>query len=364
LRAAGGVRTVAVPAETGFDTQDPLATEREIWRDRLEVMRCSTPLAEHTLQAHIARFLEDKRADMAAGLLTAGRVNALRLILERFQKWAGSDVPVAELGSQTLIDYRAKLLQLVEEETWARSTANEHLGTIKSFVRWLWQIEAIVTLPRVLDGKNKTLDIGTSRSPIVVFTTEEIKHLLQNASTRTALYILLMLNTGMTQKDIADLDFAEVDWDAGRITRKRSKTRSHNGVPKVDYLLWPETIKLLRQERCSHSSGRVLLNEEGLALWLEELRDDGTYRKSDNVQKAYLRLTRKLKIAKPLKSLKKTSATLIRGNRSYQGLEDLFLGHAPQKMSDQHYAQAPTGMLDEAITWLRDAYGIDDIRIA
>lgn len=357
----GGIRTEIVPAETGLNTPAPLAMEREIWRDRLDVMRRSASLVENTLKAHIAKFLEDKRANMAAGLLTAGRVEKLRSQLEQFQLWAGSDLPLTEIVSQTLIDYRVHLLQLVEAEKWSRTTANERMGTVRTFVHWLWQVEAISTLPRVLDGKTKTLEIGNSCSPIVVFTTEEIERLLKNATTRTALYILLMLNTGMTQKDISDLDFSEVDWDAGRILRKRSKTRHHEGVPQVDYLLWPETLRLLRQERCSRSSGCVLLNEGGRPLWSEEILDDGKYRKNDNVRNAFGRLARKLEIAKPLKSLKKTSATKIRGHQSYRGLEDLFLGHAPQKISDQHYAQSPTSMLDKAISWLREEYGIEKI---
>ena len=49
--------------------------------------------------------------------------------------------------------------------------------------------------------------------------------LVTNTSDRTKLYILLMLNCGMTQKDVADLQKTEVDWDAGYISRKRSKTR-------------------------------------------------------------------------------------------------------------------------------------------
>ena len=50
-----------------------------------------------------------------------------------------------------------------------------------------------------------------------------------------------MINCGMTQVDIADLQPKEVDWDRGRIRRKRSKTDDHEQVPTVDYALWPRT---------------------------------------------------------------------------------------------------------------------------
>ena len=53
------------------------------------------------------------------------------------------------------------------------------------------------------------------------------------------------------------------------------------------------------------------------------------------------------------------SATLIRGNQKYTSLESLFLGHAPQSMSDRHYAVAPQALLDEAIVWLGGEYGLE-----
>jgi len=54
------------------------------------------------------------------------------------------------------------------------------------------------------------------------------------------------LNCGMTSKDISDLHPAQVDLDRGTITRKRSKTHEWANVPVVQYRLWAETIRLLR----------------------------------------------------------------------------------------------------------------------
>ena len=43
-----------------------------------------------------------------------------------------------------------------------------------------------------------------------------------------------------------DLQHFEIDWNAGRILRKRSKTRKHENVPEVCYKLW-----------CKHRSENV-----------------------------------------------------------------------------------------------------------
>ena len=81
-------------------------------------------------------------------------------------------------------------------------------------------------------------------------------------------------------------------------------------------------------------------------------------KKNDNVRNAFHRLQQKTGINKPLKSLKKTSASLIRNNSNYASLEGLFLGHAPQSMSEKHYTVAPQTLLDEAIVWLGTEFGI------
>ena len=109
----------------------------------------------------------------------------------------------------------------------------------EEFHRWLWRQKAIPTLPRTLDRKCRDLCISKLVASIVVFTKEEVTSLLADASDRTKLYILLMLNCGMTQKDIADLQVSEVDWREGRIIRKRSKTGDRENVPTVNYKLWP-----------------------------------------------------------------------------------------------------------------------------
>eukprot|EP00456_Euglypha_rotunda_P047291 TRINITY_DN3770_c0_g1_i3.p1 TRINITY_DN3770_c0_g1~~TRINITY_DN3770_c0_g1_i3.p1 ORF type:complete len:172 (+),score=28.87 TRINITY_DN3770_c0_g1_i3:172-687(+) len=167
-----------------------------------------------------------------------------------------------------------------------------------------------------------------------------------------------MLNCGMTQKDIADLRKSEVDLNAGRIIRKRSKTENFDSVPTVNYLLWPDTVSLLKQFQNHGDDPRALVNANGSALWAEQLDTEGKYGKTDNIRNAFSRLTRKVGLPKPLKSLKKTSSSKLRDHDKFNGLEDLFLGHAPQKMSDKHYTTAPQKLLDSAIRWLASEYGL------
>jgi integrase len=380
---APGEPVVITPTQEQIDRLDgsPLRIARELWRDRLAVMKRKAAPEDESLQAHIQKYLKQKEAEAEASQVSTGRCYALRLHLTHFQDWLGKDTSVKEIDGEVLINFRTHVLGKAATKEWTKTTASHYMTTTKSLVRWLWQSNAIPTLPRVLDGRSETLKITKTKPGIVTFTMEEIKALLADASDRTKLYILLMLNCGMTQKDISDLLVTEVDWKEGRIIRKRSKTSEEENVPVVNYKLWPETFRLLQQERDAKSKDRVLVNSNGGPIWSEEITKDGKYRKTDNVKNAFdrLRTVKKIEeppdapkkrsarkveravkatIDKPLKSLKKTSASLLRDNAKFSNLEKLFLGHAPQSMSDKHYAKVPQKLLDQAVLWLGKQYGL------
>ena len=114
-------------------------------------------------------------------------------------------------------------------------------------------------------------------------------------------------------------------------------------------------------ERTASHEHLALLNASGSPLWADGHIPEGKYWKNDNIRNAYERLQKKTGIGKPLKSLKKTSASLIRGNGEFTGLESLFLGHAPQSMADRHYAAIPQDLLDRAINWLREQYRLPEM---
>src|SRR5262249_35294296 len=144
---------------------------------------------------------------------------------------------------------------------------------------------------------------------VETFTTEELRALLgacDGFSERMQLYLLLMLNCGMYQNDIAELLKEEVNWSKGTITRARSKTRDRNG-PGGTYELWPETLSLLKKHRAREGE-LALTTDEGKPLvraWLEE----GAARRYDVIQSAWTRLAAKMRVKKirlGMKHLRKT----------------------------------------------------------
>ncbi len=337
----------------------PLRIKKEIWADRLAVQDRRADAGNTSLESQVESFLLHKATEAEKKDISVGRLAALELHLHWFQDWFGKKHSVHDIDSKAMMKCRLDLLGKCGKQKFGRHSARHYFTSVVYFVRWLWRSEVIEHLPRVLDKRGEDeLSISVPASRAIVFTKEEITRLLDNAPDRTKLFLLLMLNCGMTQKDVADLLVTEVDWIAGRIIRKRSKTSREENVPVVNYALWPETFRLLRKFRAEESSDRVLLNQNGKPLWEESRTSSGGLRKNDNIKNAYERLRSDLEIKKSLKSLKKSSATLIRDNERFRGLEGLFLGHAPQSMSDKHYTAIPQITFDEAVLWLGKEFSI------
>ena len=108
----------------------------------------------------------------------------------------------------------------------------------------------------------------------------------------------------------------------------------------MSYPLWPETFALLKQER-SDDLDRVLLTRNGLPLKTEVIGENGKLQKTNVVRLAINRLSKKTGISFTLKTLKKTSGSLLGGHREYQGLESLFLGQADRSIAHRNYTKAP-----------------------
>ncbi len=211
------------------------------------------------------------------------------------------------------------------------------MAPAKAWVKWLWATGVLRDLPRVLSTEE--LKITVPDPEIETFSVEQVKMLLGAATDRTKLYILLGLNCGYTQQDISDLKPSQVDWEAGRITRKRSKTKTMRRVPTVSYSLWVPTLALLKQEMAPKGSDRVLLTENGGPLL--SMRDAGGKTvKTDAVRLAFRRLKQKKKIDGGFKLLRKTAASMLADNEQFESLKDLFLGHAAASIADKHYARA------------------------
>ena len=75
-----------------------------------------------------------------------------------------------------------------------------------------------------------------------LFTKEEVKTVLAKLGPRGRACVLLGLNCGFTEADIAVLRKSEVDFAGGRLVYSRTKTIRVKNAPVINYKLWRATV--------------------------------------------------------------------------------------------------------------------------
>jgi hypothetical protein len=99
------------------------------------------------------------------------------------------------------------------------------------------------------------------------------------------------------------------------------------------------------------------LTENGNRWVCKRLNGEGKLVKADNIASCYVWLKKRTGNSKPLKLLRKTSATLIDGHKEFGRYKGHFLGHSPRPLADRHYAAPSQKLFDKVVTWLGKQYG-------
>jgi len=351
-----------IPEEARSDGQRAIWTE---WQRRVRQERAPHTQrfeerdrqgpTDMTVGYHVERFLAGKMAEVEAGEISPGRYESYRCEIETFRDWLGGERPIKDLTAARLEDYVLHLRTEVTRKAIAARTGAERLKTAKQFIRGLWEAE-LIGLPHNIDSREMRLAVPARERRIMPL--PEVKKLLEEARGRARLYLLLMLNCGLGQTELATLRHDQVDWKRGRIKRKRRKTKSLESVPEVDYLLWQETFRLLRQHRSSHET-LALVSEDGNPLRSERIVE-GRNKVNDAIKSTYWRLRKRTKTTYPLKLLRKTASALMAAHGVYGRYVRHFLGQAPATVGDMHYIVPSQDQFDEAVRWLGQRIGVGE----
>lgn len=308
---------------------------------------------DRTVEAQVASWQELLRGACRAGQMSEGRLDAYCRNITVFVAWAGAKTAVDAIDEARVEGFFKHLSLRVDAGDYSPAYAHTLMMTAKQFVARLAELK-LIPVPGNLRSRRFRF-LHTAPAAVETFSVEEVRALLaacDGFSERTRLYLLLMLNCGMYQNDIAELLQAEVDWSKGTVTRARSKTRERNG-PVVTYRLWPETLALLKKHR--GRGDRVLTTDEGkplVRIWMEE----GRVRRYDVIQSAWSRLAGRLKVPKirlGMKHLRKTSASMLAAHPQYKFYANHFLADSPRSVADRHYVRPNDDEFFLALDWLR-----------
>jgi integrase len=315
----------------------------------------NAPLPGRSIREQVETWKKFLLAICGAGQMSPGRYDAYCRNIETFADWVGQDAAIDTVDEVKLEGYFTHLSVQVATEKYSARYANTLLMTAKQFVSRLAE-QKLIPLPGNIRSRRFRFNHSAPKK-VETFSTEEVRALLSACdgfSERMKLYLLLMLNCGMYQNDIAELSKEEVDWSKGTIRRARSKTRERSS-PVVTYKLWPETFALLKRQRAK-TGELALTTNKGKPLvcyWLE----NGKQRRYDVVQASWSQLADKLgvpKIRLPMKHLRKTSSSLLASHPHYKFYANHFLADSPRSVADRHYVVPSEQEFFEALAWLRE----------
>ena len=301
------------------------------------------------------QYILGKQGESRDGSRSADGADNIRRWLAKFVK---------EFGELTAIDS----INFHLWERWQRtckakskrtktSEAKDEYSTSKAFVKWLWQQDLLPTLPKNFDNR---MNFKAYHKEIEIYEIKDVKQTLALATGQLKLHLLLMLNCGMTQKDISDLKKTQIDFKEGTITRRRSKTEDEQNTPLVCYPLWKATLKELKANLSEHPT-LALTTKSGQAWVRKSTRDDGGLSKADNVATLWRNLKKanpEAKFLKTLISLKKTSSSLLVNNPDYTMYHRFFLGHSEKAISGISYAKFDKAIFAHSVEWLAKQYGV------
>jgi integrase len=312
-----------------------------------------TPV-DRTIKAQAETWKQFLRGKCQAGQVSEGRFDAYCRNIGNFVSWIGPETAIDAIDEAKLEGFYTYLSVQIGGGKYSPSYAHTLMMTAKQFISRLAELK-LITLPGNIRSRHYRFN-HSAPAKIETFSVEEVQAMFATCDTissRTKLFVLLMLNCGMYQNDIAELHKDEVNWSKGTLTRARSKTRERKG-PVVTYKLWPETLALLKEHR-AREGDRVLLTEDGNPLvryWLEE----GEMKRYDCIQAAWNRIAwkkGKKKNRLGMKHLRKTSASLLGQHPQYKFYANHFLADSPKSMADKHYVIPSDEEFFQALDWLR-----------
>jgi integrase len=308
---------------------------------------------EGTLALWADRYLQGRDQRIQQGVLKPRSRRQARVALGHFTAVLSPGLPVQNLspeewerwGDHCQAQAARRRLQ-GGREGWAPDYARKVYKHARTFMRWLYEVEA---LPLPLRNLDRRLRFPHAQPrPKKTYTRLELHLLLKAAQGQHQLHILLGLNTGAYEVDIAQLQRSQVDLTNATITRRRVKTEDLPNTPEVTYPLWPATLKLLKAHLAPQGAF-ALLNAKGKPWATSELKG-GKLRETHGISNLFDAARHRAGVGGSWKALRKTSATTLR--TQYPDCVLHFLGESGKSVADRPYTTPDPDQFNGAVMWL------------
>lgn len=189
----------------------------------------------------INAFLTKKRALVDAGELSAKHWHDLYAIGRQIAASLGKRRLVADLRAEDFTAFRASMAK-----TCGPTTLGNRIQRVRSFFKHAYDCDLIETPVKFGPGfrKPKPREIRLQRAakPKRLYKPDDLRKLIGAAGVPLRAMILLGINCGLGNDDIARLEFGHLDLDDAALDFPRPKT----GIARRN-ILWPETVRAIRE---------------------------------------------------------------------------------------------------------------------
>ncbi len=290
-----------------------------------------------TVRGLVTRFLDSQRVKLAAGQLAPVTFTDCRrtckLILDTF-----GDRPIEGLSPR---DFE-QMLGDMARRGWGPVTIGNNVQRVRTVFSYAVGAR-LLDVPVSFGGgfrrpEKKVLRLARAAKGPRMIEATELRTVLQAAGARMRAMILLGINCGYGNHDVATLPIGALDLDAGWTHYPRPKTGIDRRCP-----LWPETVAALRgvlahrgtPQRQEHA-GLVLLTRRGQP-WSKELAmrekldasADASPGNADPISRGFTVLLKRLGLHRPglgFYALRHTFETIAGGSKD-QVAVDHIMGH-------------------------------------
>ena len=282
-----------------------------------------------TVRFLVNAFLTAKKNRVDSGELAQRSWNDYHTTCGHIIKFFGPTLTVAEIGPKDFDMFRSKLAR-----KWGPTTLGNEIRRVRAVFNFAFKHDLIdrpVKFGEFTPPGRKTMQLERAKRGKRMFEAKELQSILDRADCIMRTMILLGINTGVGNMDVALLTLDKLDLKKGWLDYPRGKTGIARRCP-----LWPETVDALKvaigkrpQPRSPEYANHVFLTQKLGGPWAKtETRDNA-------LSAEFRKLLDKIGIRQKGLSfygLRHTFET-IAGDSRDQVAVDAIMGHADDSMA-------------------------------
>lgn len=238
----------------------------ELQREALQAGRTPRPVddAGYTMRDLANEFLTSKSNKLESGELSRHTFSDYQRTCKRMIEHFGRMRRVDDLGPDDFETYRKKLAK-----EFSIVTLKNEINRCRIVCRWAYKSKKIKE--EVAFGESfekpsaRMLRKSRNEAGPRLFRADELRRIIEASDPWMRAMVLLGINGGLGNTDIANLPKSAIDFDGGWLNYPRPKTEIQRRIP-----LWPETIATLREAidtrpaaKSPEDSGMAFLTVQG-----------------------------------------------------------------------------------------------------